>query len=222
MKILIAYYSRTGHTDKLAEILAKELNYRGHTVLIDRIEVVKRRNRWILLAQQIYTYPVIAVALYNSSFRAWWHQHYPQVEQDIKRPAYPDVSGFDLVCIGGPKWAEICYPMAMYLKQVKGLKNKRVGAFATFSGPPFETFELEMVFKPISDRVEGSGGKVVATLGLSSNYHELHLLPLMMLASRINFRRPLSSFHIESEYGKEKIKEFCNRILFNSDTRYFK
>jgi hypothetical protein len=212
VKILIAYYSRTGHTDKLAEILAEELNSRGHTIAIDRIEVVKRRSKWILLAQQIYTYPVIAVALYNSSFRAWWYQHYPQVEEDIQAPAYPDVSEFDLVCIGGPKWAEICYPVARYLRQVKGLQNKKVAAFATFGGPPLKIFELEMVFRPISDRVENSGGRVVATLGLSSNYHELYVLPLMKLASRINFGRPLKSFHISSEYGKEKIKEFCDTI----------
>ncbi len=212
MKILMAYFSRTGHTEKLAGIIEKKLKARGHTVVIDRIEPVRRRSKWIILAKQIYTYPIIALALYIRSFRRWWMQHYPQVEEDIKPLAYPDVSGFDIVIIGGPKWAEISYPVARYLKQVKGLQNKKVWAFGTFGGPPLEIFELEMLFTPISDRVQKLGGTVVATLGISSNYHELYVLPLMKLASRIVFRRPLKSFHIDSEYAKEKIKEFCDQI----------
>jgi hypothetical protein len=212
MKILIAYYSRSGHTEKLAEIITEELKSRGHTVIIERIKAVREPNKWVLLAKQIYTYPLIALALYNLPFRRWWLQHYPQVEADIQPPAYPDVSEFDLVCIGGPKWAEISYPVARYLKQVKGLKNKSVGAFATFGGPPLEVFELELINKPVSDRVQRLGGTVVATLGLSSAYHELYVLPLMRIASRIVFGRPLESFTTDSEYGKEKIKEFCETI----------
>jgi hypothetical protein len=212
MKILIAYYSRSGHTEKLAEIIVKELMSRGHTVVIDRIKAVREPSKWLLLAKQIYTYPLIALALYNLPFRRWWLQHYPQVEADIQPLIYPDLSEFDLVCIGGPKWAEISYPVARYLKQVKGLQNKKVGVFATFGGPPLEVFELELINKPVSDRIQRLGGTVVATLGLSSAYHELHILPLMRLASRIVFGRPLESFTVDSEYGKAKIKKFCDRI----------
>ncbi len=212
MKTLVVYYSRTGHTDKLAELVIGGLESRGHTVTVERIEVKKRRSKWIILAQQIYTYPLIALALVSLSFKNWWMRHYPQVEEDIQPLSYPDVSQFDLICLGGPKWAEICYPVARYLKQVNGLAGKEVAVFGTFGGPPLEVFELEMLFKPISDRVEESGGRVVATLGLSSCYHELYVLPLMRLASKIKFKRPLESFHFESEYGKIRVNEFCNKI----------
>jgi len=212
MKILVADYSRTGHTERLAELIIKGLKSLGHTVVRERIEVEKRRNKWIILAQQIYTYPFIALALASSSFRRWWLRHYPQVEEDIRPLSYTDVSGFDCVCIGGPKWAEISYPVARYLKEIKGLKNKTVGLFGTFGGPPLEVFELELLFIPMSDRIERLGGKVAATLGLSSGYHELYILPLMKLISRIVFKRPLKSFHIESKYGKERIREFCDKI----------
>jgi len=212
MEILVAYFSRSGHTEKLAELIIEGLRSLGHTVVRERIEVKKRRSKWILLARQIYTYPLIALALASSSFRRWWIRHYPQMEEGIKPLSYPDVSGFDCVCIGGPKWAEISYPIARYLKEIKGLKDKKVGIFGTFAGPPLRVFELELLFTPMSDRIEKLGGRVEATLGLSSGYHEFYVLPLMKLASRIKFNRPLKSFHMESQYGKEMIKEFCDKI----------
>ncbi len=208
----MAYYTRTGHTGRLAELIMDELRVQGHEVAVERIEAKKRRNRWIILAQQIYTYPLIALALASDSFKEWWMLHYPQVEEDIRPLYHPDVSLFDFVCIGGPKWAEISYPLARYLAEVRGFANKQVAAFATFGGPPLPVFELEMAFRPISDRVESSGGKVVATLGLSSGYHELYVLPLMKLASRWRFKKPLQWFHYQSEYGRERIREFCEKM----------
>jgi hypothetical protein len=212
MKILVAYFSRTGHTERLAELVREELESRGHEIVVERIEARKRRSKWIILAQQVYTYPLIALALFNGRFKEWWLEHYPQVEEDIAPLSHPDVSGYDFICLGGPKWAEISYPVARYLKEVKGLAGKEMAAFGTFGGPPLPVFELEMLFKPISDRVAKAGGRVAATLGLSSGYHELYVLPLMRLASRMKFKRPLESFHIESEYGKERIREFCDAI----------
>jgi menaquinone-dependent protoporphyrinogen IX oxidase len=40
MKILIAYYSRTGYTGILAERVARELRLRSHTVVLERLELV--------------------------------------------------------------------------------------------------------------------------------------------------------------------------------------
>jgi hypothetical protein len=212
MKILIAYYSRTGYTGMLAERIARELQLRHHTVVLERLELVKRKSKWNLLGRQVYQYPIVACTLLSVRFRRWWLARYPQPEDAIQPPAHPDVSHFDHVCIGGPKWCYISYPVARYLRQVKGLQGKRVSAFATFGGPPFEVFELELLFEPMRRRVEESGGTMVATLGLSSVYHEFFVLGVFRRLTRIKFGRPLESFAIDSEYGKVKIAQFCDKI----------
>ena len=152
------------------------LQLRSHTVVLERLEVVEERSKWNLLLRQVYQYPIVACTLLAPRFRRWWLAHYPQPEDDIRPPAHPDVAEFDHVCIGGPKWCYISYPVATYLRQVKGLRGKRVSAFATFGGPPFEVFELELLFEPMRRRVERAGGMILATLGLSSVYHELFVL----------------------------------------------
>jgi hypothetical protein len=212
MKILVSCYSRTGHTEGLARRIAGELKTRGHTVVVDRIEVVRPKSRWNLLIRQVYQYPLVALSVLSSWFRGWWLKHYLQPEDDVQPLSHPDVSDFDHVCIGGPKWCYISYPVARYLKQVKGLRNKKVSAFATFGGPPLEVFELELLFEPLRARIQERGGTLVATLGLSSNYHELSVLGIFKLITRIRFRRPLEFFTVDSDYGKEKVREFCDTI----------
>jgi hypothetical protein len=212
MKILIACYSRTGFTEKLADRMAKELKSRGHIVKRDRIDVVSRKSCWNLLFRQVYQYPLVGLALISSSFSRWWLKNYHQPEEDILPHDYPDVSGFDHVCIGGPKWAYTSYPIARYVKQINGLENKPVSAFATFGGPPLKMFELELIFTPMTRQIQQSGGNLISTLGVSSNFHELHLIWIFRLVSWIVFRRSLQSFTADSDYGKQKLKAFCDKI----------
>ena len=212
MKILIPYYTRSGCTGKLAECIEQELKFRGHNVFVDRLDVVVRKNRWNLLLRQIYQYPLVALTLFSTPFRNWWLKHYFQPEDEIIPPAYPDVSEFDHVCIGGPKWCYLSYPIARYLKQVKGLSSKSVSAFTTFGGPPLEVFELELIFEPMKHQIIALGGRFSTTLGLSSNFHELFIIWIFRIVSWIVFRRSLKSFTIDSDYGRKKILEFCDHI----------
>jgi len=212
MKILIACYSRTGFTEKLADRIAQALKARGHIVKRDRIDVVNRKSCWNLFFRQIYQYPLVGLALINSSFRHWWLKSYHQPEEEIQPHDYPDVSAFDHVCIGGLKWAYTSYPIARYFKQIDGLEHKPVSAFATFGGPPLNVFELELIFTPMNRQIQKSGGKFVSTLGVSSNYHELHLIWIFRLVSWVIFRRSLKSFTVDSDYGKQNLKVFCDKI----------
>lgn len=82
--------------------------------------------------------------------------------------------------------------------------------FLHFRRSPFEVFEIELIFKPMSDRIQALGGTLIATLGLSSNYHELGILPIFRRVTPNVFKRSLESFTIDSEYGREKISEFCD------------
>ncbi|MDX9819867.1 MAG: hypothetical protein RBT16_13210 [Desulfococcus multivorans] len=212
MNILVAYYTRTGSTGRLAAAIAAELKSRGHAVAMDRLAVVKQQSKWTLLIRQIHQYPLVGLALLSKSFRRWWQKRYFQPEDDLLPPAFPDVSEFHHVCIGGPKWAYTAYPVARYLNQIKGLKNQNVSAFATFGGPPLKVMELDLIFTPMGDQIHHAGGRMACTLGLSSNFHELPLIWIFRLLSWLFFRRPIASFTSESDYGKQKIREFCDGV----------
>ncbi len=212
MNILIVCYSRTGFTEKVAERIAQELTSRGHVVNMDRLHVVDEKNCWNLLFRQIYQYPLVGLSVISSSFYRWWAKNYHQPEDDIQPHHFPDVSEFDHICIGGPKWAYTSYPIARYLKQIQGLEQKSVSAFSTFGGPPLKLFELGFIFTPMKRQIQKAGGNLVATLGVSSNYHELHLIPIFRLLSWIVLRRSLKSFTIDSDYGKQRLTSFCHKI----------
>ena len=98
--------------------------------------------------------------LLSKSFRRWWQKRYFQPEDDLLPPAFPDVSEFHHVCIGGPKWAYTAYPVARYLKEIKGLENRNVSAFATFGGPPLKVMELDLIFTPMGYQIGHAGGRM--------------------------------------------------------------
>jgi hypothetical protein len=213
MRILIAYFSRTGSTEKLAAALADELRSRGHTI---EFEVIKPAVHYSLLrelSKDFPRYPSILLSLASSSWARHHIESYHQIEEDIQSLKYPDVSEFDRICIGGPKWAQISYPVARYLQTVRGIRGKKVGSFATFGGPPLKTFELELIEKPMARLLGRLGAEVVANLGVSSGYHEAGIMPLFKLESRLKFGRPIGDFKLGSEYASRGIQNFCDKLL---------
>lgn len=117
--------------------------------------------------------------------------------------------------IGGHKWMHLSFPIARYLKQVHGLEGKKVAGHASFCGSPDQTlFELHAYFHPFNDLVHAAGGEVIAQLGISSGYTDVRLLPSTWFkaVSRIRFGRPLSSHGLYTQWGKQMINRFCDRI----------
>jgi hypothetical protein len=216
MKILIACYSRSGHTAQLAGRLAEVLGERGHDVALEKIEAVRERNKWLLVPPLLPLLPLLPLYLMYAPFRRYWLAHYRQQEQDIKPLAHPDVSGFDLILLGGPKWLYLAYPVARYLNTVNGLGGRKIGAFATFCGPPLKVFELEMLFTPWRDRIRARGAELIATLAISSNHHPFfwfgEMEAIFRWISKRAFRRPLHEFALESEWGRNEVKHFCASI----------
>src|ERR1035438_9441615 len=101
MRILIAYFSRTGSTQKLAAALADELRSRGHAI---EFEVIKPAVYCCLIrevSRDFPRYPSMLFSLASSSWRRHHIETYNQVEQDLQSLKYPDVSEFDRICIGG-------------------------------------------------------------------------------------------------------------------------
>jgi hypothetical protein len=216
MKILLPYFSRSGHTEKLALHLAHELRKRGHEVCIEKIETEKVASKWRLTLPLLSSLPVLPIYLWSAPFRRWWHRHYPQPEQGIRPLKFPDASRFDCICLGGPKWLYIAYPVARYLQQIEGVTGKTFAAFTTFCGPPLEIFELEMLFAPLRRKIVQRGAVPGETLALSSHFHEFFFFHEMeyvfRLVSRLRFRRSLRSYTLESEWGQQEVQRFCNAL----------
>ena len=216
MRILIAYYSRNGHTARLAEVLAAAIRQCGHEVVTEAIRVERDRSKWLLPIPLLPLLPLLPVYLLSETCRRFWHAIYLQPEQDIRPLSNPDVSDFNLVLLGTPKWLYIAYPVARWLRMVKGLHGKQVGSFATFCGPPLRVFEIEMLFEPLEARLRSLGAVPAGRLSISSDYHEYfffnEMRQLFRFISRKSFGRPLSDFTLDGEVGKADIKRFINRI----------
>lgn len=171
MKILIAYYSRTGGTEKLAEALRKELETRGHSVDTEKVQPLKEH-----------------------SFLGWFLIRMVKGDSAIQEPKIKDVSKYDAILIGSPNWTRLSLPVAGYLRLIEGLKNKKIGFFATTGLPDilvwlvFSAFLLDLTF---SNLIAKKGGRIIASILLSSIFKK---------------------WGFESEYGKKVIKNFCSKI----------
>ncbi len=171
MKILIAYYSRTGETEKAAESLESEFKKRGHSVSIEKVKPAKEHSSW-----------------------SWFLIRMFKGECPIKEPVIKDVSDYDAICFGSPNWTRLSLPMARYLREIEGLKYKKVGFFSTtFLWPPlewyiFSAYLLDLTFSTI---VEKKGGRVIDSIMFSSYFKK---------------------WEFNSEYGKNLIKKFCDKV----------
>lgn len=109
MKSAIIYYSYSGNTRKVAEILAESLSKSGQ---VQQIE---------LLA------PGESTSFLTQCRRAFYH-----LKAKIN-PVEIDLSGYDLVCLGSPVWAFAPAPaMNTYLDLCTGLEGKKVILFTTY------------------------------------------------------------------------------------------
>jgi hypothetical protein len=216
VNILLAYYSRKGHNEKLAHVIRDELTARGHRVEVEVIKPVKRSygyanlsSNWFVLMSQ--TMPGVPLLLFSTFIKRL--KRYYQFEVNIAPPLHPDVSAFDRVVIGGPKWTHLSFPVARYLREVKGLQ--KVGGFAVFCGSPLlKNFEIYGYFSPFNRLVREAGGEVIAQLGISSGYTDILLLPgpWFRMVCHLRFGRPLSDFGMESEWGRAQIERFCDML----------
>lgn len=216
MRILIVHYSRSGHTARLATELAQALAARGHAVAREEIRPLREWNKWLLVVPLLPLLPFLPLYLAWAPFRRLWHAVYFQPEQAIRPLAHPDVSGFDLVLLGTPKWLYLAYPVARWLRTAQGLAGRRVAPFATFCGPPLEVFEVEMLFAPLDARIRRRGATVAGRLHVSSAHHPFfwfgEMEGLFRWLSRKAFGRPLADFTLDGELGRAAVRRFCDAL----------
>lgn len=215
-RILIVHYSRSGHTARLANVLTEELRRRGHEVATEAIRAEREWNKWLLPIPLLPLLPVLPFYLASSRFRRFWHRHYYQPQQAIRPLVNTDVSGFDLVLLGTPKWLYLSYPVARWLDTVRGLQGMRVAGFATFCGPPLKVFEIEMLFQPLEARLRSLGANPAGSLAISSDHHDYffsgEMRALFRWLSRKVFGRPLRDFTLDGEIGQAQMRRFCDEF----------
>ncbi|UCH11910.1 MAG: hypothetical protein JSW18_03560 [Candidatus Omnitrophota bacterium] len=110
MKSLIIYYSYTGNTGKVAEILKGILSQKGQAE-IHRLKPTDESNNFFVQAAGAFT---------------------------GKRAKLPeewlDLSGYDLVCLGTPVWAFAPTPaINTYLDKCRNLDGKDAICFVTYA-----------------------------------------------------------------------------------------
>jgi len=109
MKSVIIYYSYSGNTRKVADVLSAGLMQKGE---VKKIELASLDE---------------PVSFFSQAHRAFFRRR-----ARIK-PAGFDLSGYDLVCFGTPVWAFAPAPaMNTYLDECSGLKGKPVVLFTTY------------------------------------------------------------------------------------------
>jgi len=147
MKILLAYYSKTGNTENLANAIKDELERRGHVIDVEKIKPKKEHGLF-----------------------GWTLIRTIKGECDIEPPKIGNVSDYDVVCVGSPNWTRVSLPVARYLSAIKGLKGKKVGIFATTTmWPSFEWFVFSAYFLDLTftRAIEKRGAKIISNILLS-------------------------------------------------------
>jgi flavodoxin len=112
MKALVAYYSRTGNSKKIALEIAKKLN-----ADIDEIKDKKKKG----------------------IFGMVWSCRQAIKRKSSLIDYSKDASDYDLVVLGGPVWAFNLLPQLR--KYLEENKIKKLGFFLTYGGNPGKSFE---------------------------------------------------------------------------------
>ncbi|MDP3143343.1 MAG: flavodoxin [Candidatus Omnitrophota bacterium] len=111
MKSIIIYYSYSGNTKKVAEILAEHLKQNGEVETIE----LKALDE-------------------SSNFFKQGNRALKKVRAQIADTKF-DLAQYDLICLGTPVWAFGPAPaMNAYLDKCSGLGNKEVVLFCTVGG----------------------------------------------------------------------------------------
>jgi len=131
MRSMIAYYSYTGHSKKMAEYLAGILEKRG-TVTVERLK------------------PVEEIGTFVGQCRAAFGKKRAELQPGVTF----DLSPYDLIVIGCPVWAFAPVPAVnTYLDKINGTQGKRAIVFLTSGSGA----GVGRCFKTIRNTLESKG-----------------------------------------------------------------
>jgi len=154
----LAYFSRTGATRSVAEEIRRYLEPQNH---VDICEIVPVKRR---------------------SYLGWLVRSFiPGYRVDI-HSAVTDLSQYELLLIGSPKWTFGCPPINEYVSRLRGAEGRRFAVFLTYGG-----FDEKRYLRGLIEAVAKKGLK-------PSGY---------LLIKR---RSILEGIH------RERVEDFCRRL----------
>jgi len=134
-RLLVAYFSYTGNTKRVAERLLERL--RG-SCDVQLIEILPRRKR---------------------SYLHWLaYSFVPNSEVEIETPP-TDLSGFNSVLLGFPKWTLGCPPLNKFIHQLSGVRVPKFFLFMTCGG-----FDEKRFLGGFTRKLEKMGCNIVESL----------------------------------------------------------
>lgn len=110
-KVLIVFYSQSGVTRRMAEILQSKTN-------ADMLEI-----------ETVKTYPKDQPAVFDEPKRELETGDLPELKSDM-----PDMNAYDLILVGGPVWWYTVSTPVMRFLQLADFKGKKTAAFCTHMG----------------------------------------------------------------------------------------
>lgn len=134
-RVLLAYFSYTGNTRLVAHTLSETLQ---GSCNVEIIEIVPRRRR---------------------SYLHWLaYSFIPSSEVDIENPRM-DLSSYDAVLLGFPKWTFSCPPLNKFIHKIAGLGVPKFFLFMTSGG-----FGEERFLRSLRRRLTAMGCNVMEPL----------------------------------------------------------
>lgn len=122
-RLLVAYFSCTGNTKCIAQALSERL---GNSYDVEIVEIVPTRKR---------------------SYLHWLaYSFVPDSEVDIENPE-TELSRYDVVLLGFPKWTFSCPPLNRYIRRLGSLGKPKFYLFMTCGGFDEQRFLNSMTRK---------------------------------------------------------------------------
>lgn len=133
-KVLIAYYSWSGHTKEVAEAIREDT---GGEI-----------------------YEIQTVKVYPTEYKAMTEQVKKEISEGFKpelKSKAPDLSGYDIVFLGSPNWWGTIAPAVSSFLDENNLQGKKVIPFITHGGGGVQNTIKNMTEKCVGCDVEQNG-----------------------------------------------------------------
>lgn len=148
LRILLVYFSWTGFTRSVAEEVKRLLSARNHVDICEIVPVKKR------------------------SYLGWLMRSFiPGWRVDIQ-PSISDISRYDLLVIGSPKWTLGCPPVNEYLHRLRGVEGRRFAVFLTYGGFGEKRYLRRLLNILVKKGLKPSGWLLIKRRSMLQGRHE--------------------------------------------------
>jgi hypothetical protein len=136
-RLLVAYFSYSGNTRRIAQALTERLRNFCH---VEIVEVVPTRKR---------------------SYLHWLaYSFVPDSEVEIENPEM-ELSCYDVVLLGFPKWTFSCPPLNRFIRKLRCHNKPRLYLFMTSGG-----FDEQRFLDSITHKLIKTGYNIVGSLAI--------------------------------------------------------